>query len=79
MVRRVNRFLDKAISYLTKAMVAALIIGAVLVVTSEFYEPALGKWSIAVAIPYALVIPVYLLKLILGFYEKVTRSFLKHR
>jgi len=60
-------------------MVAALIIGAVMVVTSEFYEPALGKWSIVVAIPYVLVIPVYLLKLILGFYEKVMRSFLKHR
>lgn len=62
-----------------KAMIAAFVIGSAMVVISEFYEPALGKWSVFVAAPYVLIIPVYFIKLLLKFYERTTRSFLNHR
>ena len=74
-----NALLDATISLLIKAMIAAFVIGAVLVVASEFYEPALGRWSILIATPYALIIPMYAMKLTLKFYERTTRSFLKHK
>ena len=76
---KLGRFLDGTIAVLIKAMIAAIVIGAVMVVISEFYEPALGKWSVFVAAPYVLIIPVYFAKFLLKFYERTTRSFLKHR
>jgi hypothetical protein len=76
---KLGRFLDGAIAILIKAMIAAFVIGSAMVVISEFYEPALGKWSVFVAAPYVLIIPVYFIKLLLKFYERTTRSFLNHR
>ena len=75
--RPVAKAIDAIIAYLVKAMIASMIIGIGLVVGSEFYEPALGKWSVTIAIPYALIIPMYFMKLTLHFYEKITGSFLK--
>ncbi len=62
--RKLEKFLDGTIAVLTKAMIAAFVIGSAMVVTSEFYEPALGKWSVFVAAPYVLIIPVYFIKLL---------------
>jgi len=76
--RPVHKAVDAIIGLLIKWMIASMILGAALVVTSEFYEPALGRWSVVIAIPYALIIPMYFMKLTLYFYEKVTGSFLKH-
>ena len=76
---KVNRFLDGIIAILIKGMIAAIVIGAGLVVASEFYEPALGKWSVFIAAPFVLIIPVYFVKFLQKFYERTTRSFLKHR
>lgn len=74
-----TRFLDTTISLLIKGMFAAFAIGVTLIVVSEFYEPALGKWSIFTAAPYVLIIPVYLMKLILRIYERLTRRLLKNK
>jgi hypothetical protein len=76
--RPVSRAIDAIIGFLVKWMITSMIIGAGLVVASEFYEPALGKWAVVIAVPYALIIPMYFMKLTLFFYEKVTGSFLKH-
>ena len=76
---KLGRFLDGTIAILIKAMMVAIAIGAAMVVISEFYEPALGKWSVFVAAPFVLIIPVYFVKFLLKFYERTTRSFLKHR
>ena len=73
------RALDTATSFLIKAMIASFVIGAALVVASEFYEPALGKWSMAIATPYVLIIPVYAMKLTLHLYEKLTGSLIKSK
>mgnify|MGYP001401637047 FL=1 len=76
---KLGGFLDRIIAILIKAMIAAIVIGAAMVVISEFYEPALGRWSVFVAAPYVLIIPVYFVKFLLKFYERTARSFLKHR
>ena len=47
-------------------------------VASEFYEPAIGKWSVAVAAPYALIVPVYFMKLALNFYKRLASNLLKN-
>ena len=73
-----SRTLDATISLLIKAMIVSFIIGAGLVVASEFYEPAIGKWSVAVAAPYALIVPVYFMKLALNFFERLTSKLLKN-
>ena len=54
-----SRKLDATISLLVRAMILSFIIGAGLVVASGFYEPAIGKWSIVLAAPYAVIIPMY--------------------
>ncbi len=73
-----SRALDATISLLIKAMIISFIIGAGLVVASEFYEPAIGKWSVAVATPYALIVPVYFMKLALNFYKRLASNLLKN-
>ena len=75
--RPVAKAIDGIIALLIKSMIASMVIGVGLVVASEFYEPSLGKWSVTIAIPYALIIPMYFMKLTLHFYEKITGSFLK--
>ncbi|MQG76058.1 MAG: hypothetical protein FI703_01875 [SAR202 cluster bacterium] len=76
---KLGRFLDGIIAVLIKAMIACIAIGAAMIVISEFYEPALGRWSVFVAAPYVLIIPVYFAKFLLKLYERTARSFLKHR
>ena len=73
-----SRKLDATISLLVRAMILSFIIGAGLVVASGFYEPAIGKWSIVLAAPYAVIIPIYFMKLALNLYERLTSNLLKN-
>ena len=73
-----SRKLDETLSLLFRAMIVSFIIGAGLVVASGFYEPVIGKWSIVLAVPYAMIIPVYFMKLTLNFFERLTGNLIKN-